>query len=95
MVCFFHLIQVAEIGLTVIGFISRRKHMKLKIKKQSLKQLSNKSLNNDQTLQIGAGRFTPDPGSWVICNTHPAHCLSKQIGGACYTGIDGDAYCKH
>ncbi len=47
--------------------------MKLKIKKQSLKQLTGKSLNDDQTAQIGAGYFTPDPKSWVICNTHPAH----------------------
>ncbi|RZQ54471.1 hypothetical protein C1E23_03670 [Pseudoalteromonas phenolica] len=67
--------------------------MKLKIKKQSLKQLTGKSLNDDQTAQIGAGYFTPDPKSWVICNTPPAHCQSAQIG-ACYTGIDGNAYCK-
>jgi hypothetical protein len=38
--------------------------MKLQIKKQSLKQLSQKSLSNEQTAKIAAGYFTPDPHSW-------------------------------
>ncbi|ALO41166.1 hypothetical protein [Pseudoalteromonas phenolica] len=53
--------------------------MKLQIKKQSLKQLSQKSLSNEQTAKIAAGYFTPDPQSWLVCPTHPALCQSAQI----------------